>query len=169
MTIPSEQARAWRRPYFWAIVLAIIGLVPAAYAVACFLRPLGAERPAPPGTTTFSWERRGLTWKRWEQPIAFPSDDRALDPFYDSRRNWFVLRSGRWFAFGRGGVITPYTYHQIPDDGYGMLGMCCFVAAIVLAASGHARRTAFFAGHCAQCGYDLRESPDRCPECGTPK
>lgn len=45
-----------------------------------------------------------------------------------------------------------------------------FVPAIVFAAGARraiVRRRQFLLNHCRRCGYDLRATPDRCPECGT--
>jgi hypothetical protein len=41
-----------------------------------------------------------------------------------------------------------------------------FAAAALIVAPALRRR--FPRGNCQRCGYDLRESRDRCPECGTP-
>ena len=59
------------------------------------------------------------------------------------------------------------------SDGSGELGVPLWAAAVLFGTAGFTtgllalrpRRDAS-RGHCAQCGYDLRASPGRCPECG---
>lgn len=44
---------------------------------------------------------------------------------------------------------------------------CILIAASTIVRRRQLRRRRVAAGECPRCGYDLRGSPERCPECGT--
>ncbi len=80
------------------------------------------------------------------------SDNRVLDPL--TFRNSFL----------------GFKYVHTPEQAYLIIPYWApvLVAAVLTLLAWRRQRRIFDPGLCQQCGYDLRASKDRCPECGRP-
>jgi hypothetical protein len=67
----------------------------------------------------------------------------VMASFSDARNCHLVFGVPFWFAAALGVTGIIYSLRRLRGNRYG-------------------------AGHCQTCGYDLRASTERCPECGTP-
>ena len=101
-------------------------------------------------------------------------------PFWQ-RESWRHPR--RWFGYGFLCYSMPYppqarpagagpsfgTYYRVQAPYWSLLTAAALLPAWQTFRSARARYTsrASRTTLCPQCGYDLRATPDRCPECGT--
>jgi hypothetical protein len=88
--------------------------------------------------------------------------------------------SRHWGRLDAGAAWGPFRWDSFDDAqpgvayGYRALSLPCWLLAVVAGAWPFAsgarlirrRRRVRRPGCCRQCGYDLRATPDRCPECG---
>lgn len=88
------------------------------------------------------WEWGGFVWQTYQQ---YHNPIQLGEPFFSSSARLVVIPY-RWMAL----------FLSIP-------------ASLMLFATVRRRRRASRKGRglCVECGYDLRATPDRCPECGT--
>jgi hypothetical protein len=103
---------------------------------------------------------------RWSHEV-YPADFRMFPPVSQ--------RSILGFQYDAGTITMPpmkqglqprmdYTAIVVPDWA---LVLCFGFLPARRAAAFFKKRRRVLEGHCKTCGYDLRATPDRCPECGT--
>jgi hypothetical protein len=122
--------------------------------------PNPGDRPVA-SSVRFIWDGLHRHWGDIHEPISqFPAD--RISPTMTVYWN---------FAGFISAADDPQRVRQSPS--YHMLAFPCwfFVAIEALVIAVMVRRMAaarrYRSGLCSRCGYDIRATPDRCPECGT--
>lgn len=94
-----------------------------------------------------------------------------------SREPWIITHRWNWRYFGLA-ELPWITGRRYENDKITMLEpavewcvgvpfWCIALALMLVTEIVRRKRYAFPPGTCWRCGYDLRATPDRCPECGT--
>ncbi len=136
-------------------------------------------------TTAVFWFRsyRHLDRLTWEPKLPPGSPTKRAVHIFESRDGWLIYLTahdiyehGKLPSVSLPGRGWRFTWVR-PRGGFAFVAACphWFVLLVLslgllpVAIRAARRRRRRARGLCPTCGYDLRASPIRCPECGTPR
>ena len=97
----------------------------------------------------------------WAQDPEFRTGRYPPDVYYGTRY------SKRFLGFGTS-VIRPELGDRYVNIPHWFVASFSGATSALCARAWCRQRRRMQSGQCAKCGYDLRATPTRCPECGTP-
>jgi hypothetical protein len=110
----------------------------------------------------------------WQKDTGFPQSfdgvywpEITYEHFLPSEER-FVSRASKayWFSFAANSNQN-FKFYVLFGPIWPIAILAAILPALWLARARRSRKRVV-AGLCSNCGYDLRASPERCPECGTP-
>jgi len=126
------------------------------WAFDCVLGEMRVHRIVNDSVSKFAPTHHSFSFN-WMRPRSLDQDAHFFGQFahYDFR----------FLGFGAYSIEVPTSGHHFAIFFWPCWGIVLITLPLPALRAVHRRRG--LEGHCQVCGYDLRATPDRCPECGT--